>query len=121
MLNSFIVRLGTPPARPLTAGMRANNSNGPLHVDSHYAGSQPENNNRNVPFLIVLAEVLPAATGPKNTREGGFCGCGHDLRMHTAQADAIGGRCARLVASAGQAEGQREGRRGRQNVRMRQK
>jgi hypothetical protein len=37
MLNSFIVRLGTPPARPLTAGMRANNSNGPLHVDSHYA------------------------------------------------------------------------------------
>ena len=71
--------------------------------------------------MIVAADVLPAATGPTNTREGGFCGCGHDLRMHTAQADAIGGRCAHLVASAGQAEGQREGRRGRQNVRMRRK
>ena len=81
----------------------------------------PENNNKNIPFVIVAADVLPAATGPTNTREGGFCGCGHDLRVHTAQADAIGGRCARLVASAGQAEGQREGRRGRQNVRMRPK
>ena len=120
MLNSFIVRLGTPPARPLTAGMHTTNTNGPLHVDSHYA-DHTENNNKNFPFLIVVAEVLQAGTGPKNAREGGFCGCGHDLRMHTAQADAIGGRCARLVASAGQAEGQREGRRGRQNVRMRQK
>ena len=121
MHNSFIVRLGTPPARPLTAGMRANNSNGPLHVDSHYADHTQKITTKTFRFCIVVAEVLPAATGPKNAREGGFCGCGHDLRMHTAQADAIGGRCARLVASAGQAEGQREGRRGRQNVRMRQK
>ena len=35
-----------------------------------------ENNNKTIPFVIVAADVLPAATGPTNTREGGFCGCG---------------------------------------------
>jgi len=56
----------------------------------------PENNNKNIPFLIVAAEVLPAATGPKNTHDGGggCCGCG--LGVDTATVDALVGRWARL-------------------------
>jgi len=56
----------------------------------------PENNNKNIPFLIVAAEVLPAATGPKKTPDdcGGCCGCGPGV--DTATVDALVSRWARL-------------------------
>ena len=56
-----------------------------------------------------------------SVRASGLCGYGYDLGVYAAAVDAICGRCARLEASAGQAESQREGRRGRHIVRMRRK
>ena len=64
---------------------------------------------------------LPAATGPTNTHERVLCGYGYGPRVGTAAVDALGVRRARLVTSAGRAEGQTEGRRSRHIVRMRSK
>ena len=64
---------------------------------------------------------LPAATGPTNTHESDLCGYGYGPRVGTAAVDALGVRRARLVTSAGRAEGQTEGRRSRHIVRMRSK
>jgi len=61
----------------------------------------------------------PPATMATSVRASGLCGYGYGLGAHAAAVDAICGRCARLEASAGQAESWREGRRGRHIVRMR--
>ena len=63
----------------------------------------------------------PPATMATSVRASGLCGYGYGLGVHAAAVDAICGRCARLEASAGQAESWREGRRGRHIVRMRPK
>ena len=56
-----------------------------------------------------------------SVRASGLCGYGYGLGVYAAAVDAICCQCARLEASAGQAESWREGRRGRHNVRMRPK
>ena len=56
-----------------------------------------------------------------NTRESGVPGGGCGLGVSGVVQHALGGLCTRLVTSAEQEEGWREGRRGRHIVRMRRK
>ena len=65
--------------------------------------------------------TLLAATEPRDTRDGAGCGCGCGLGVDTAAVDALVGEWERLWGAAGHTQGQTEGRRSRQNVRMRQK
>ena len=64
---------------------------------------------------------LLAATGPRNSRDGGGGSCGCSPEVDRAAVDAHGGWWVRLEVPAGRSEGHREGRRGRQNMRVRLK
>jgi hypothetical protein len=114
---SFIVCLRyTPHQVPGRGGARHHPPRGVTHrftpVRSH---------RRITTTTFRVRSSLLAATGPRNSRDGGGGGYGCGLEVDTAAVDALGGGWARLEVPAGRSEGQREGRRGRQNVRVRPK
>ena len=91
------------------------------YTSIHTMPITPRKSSKNIPFLIVAAEVLPAATGPINTRDGAGCGCGCGLGVDTAAVEALVGEWTRLKAPTGHTQGQTEGTRGSQNMRIRRK
>ena len=114
---SFIVCLRyTPHQVPGRGGARHPPPRGVTHRFT------PVRSNRRITTTTFrVRSSLLAATGPSNSRDGGGGGYGCGLEVDTAAVDALGGGWARLEVPAGRSEGQREGRRGRQNVRMRLK
>ena len=97
--------------------MRATTPREGLHIDSHRCDHTDEYQ----PKTFRVRSSLLAATGPRNSRDGGGGGYGCGLEVDTAAVDALGGGWVRLEVPAGRSEGQREGRRGRQIVRKRRK